>query len=92
MIRINDVVEELGDDVFIRQSKSMDNNELSIEQLQAISGGGVFAKLDGFKADRISPLSDGGKKTDFMAERTRAWLAPPWKRVKAVTQAKAIFG
>ena len=54
MIEINDLVEELADDVFIRQSKSMDNNELSIEQLQAINGGGVFAKLDGFRADRIS--------------------------------------
>ncbi|WP_236074615.1 CCRG-2 family RiPP [Prochlorococcus marinus] len=31
----------------------MDNNELSIEQLQAINGGGVFAKLDGFSS-RIS--------------------------------------
>ncbi|WP_157859897.1 CCRG-2 family RiPP [Prochlorococcus marinus] len=26
----------------------MTNNELTIEQLQAINGGGVFAKLDGF--------------------------------------------
>ena len=66
----------------------MTNNELSIEQLQTISGGGVFAKLDGFKADRISPLSDGGKKTDFMAERTFAWIDAPWNEVKAVTQAK----
>ena len=34
MIGINDLVEELADDVFIRQFKSMDNNELSIEQQQ----------------------------------------------------------
>ncbi|WP_236074480.1 CCRG-2 family RiPP [Prochlorococcus marinus] len=70
----------------------MDNNELSIQQLQTISGGGVFAKLDGFKADRISPLSDGKKKTDLMAERTIFWLAPLWSKVKAVTQAKSLFG
>ena len=70
----------------------MANNELSIEQLQAISGGGVFAKLDGFKADRISPLSDGRKKTDLMAERTFAWIDAPWNKVKAVTQTDAIFG
>ena len=54
MIEINDLVDELADDVFIRQSKSMDNNELSIEQLQAINGGGVFAKLDGFRAERMA--------------------------------------
>ena len=31
----------------------MTNNELTIEQLQSINGGGVFAKLDGF-GSRIS--------------------------------------
>ena len=62
----------------------MDNNDLSIEQLQAINGGGVFAKLDGFRADRTSPLSDDGKKTDLMAERTIFWLDPLWSKVKAV--------
>jgi len=35
------------------QSKQMANNELTIEQLQSINGGGVFAKLDGFSS-RIS--------------------------------------
>ena len=32
----------------------MANNELLIEQLQAINGGGVFAKLDGFRAERMA--------------------------------------
>ncbi len=31
----------------------MKNNELTIEELQSINGGGVFAKLDGFSS-RIS--------------------------------------
>ena len=31
----------------------MTNNELTIEELQSINGGGVFAKLDGF-GSRIS--------------------------------------
>ena len=35
------------------ESKQMANNELTIEQLQSINGGGVFAKLDGFSS-RIS--------------------------------------
>ncbi|WP_236070408.1 MULTISPECIES: CCRG-2 family RiPP [Prochlorococcus] len=62
----------------------MTDNELTNEELQSINGGGVFAKLDGFKADRISPLSDGGKKTDLMAERTIFWLDPLWSKVEAV--------
>ena len=59
MIEINDLVEELVDDVFIRgispsqPFKPMTNNELTIEELQSINGGGVFAKLDGFSS-RIS--------------------------------------
>ena len=63
MIRINDVVEKLVDDVFIggidlsQPFKPMTNNELTIEQLHAINGGGVFAKLDGFRAARTSRLS-----------------------------------
>ncbi len=28
----------------------MDNTELTLDQLQTIAGGGVFAKLDGIKA------------------------------------------
>ncbi len=40
MIGINEVVEELVDDVYIRQSKSMDNNELTIDQLKTITGSG----------------------------------------------------
>ena len=45
MIRINYVVEKLGDDVFIRgigpsqPFKSMTNNELTIEELKSVSGG-----------------------------------------------------
>ena len=31
----------------------MTNNELTLEELQSINGGGVFAKLDGFSS-RIS--------------------------------------
>ena len=59
MIRINDVVERLVDDVFIRgidlsqPFKPMKNNELTLVELQSINGGGVFAKLDGFSS-RIS--------------------------------------
>ena len=34
----------------------MTNNELTIEELQSINGGGVFAKLDGF-VSRISRLN-----------------------------------
>ncbi|WP_413358808.1 CCRG-2 family RiPP [Prochlorococcus sp. MIT 1201] len=59
MIRINDVVEELVEDVLVRgrfpsqKFKPMTNNELTIEELHSINGGGVFAKLDGFSS-RIS--------------------------------------
>ena len=35
----------------------MTNNELTVEELQAINGGGVFAKLDGFRAERMSARS-----------------------------------
>ncbi len=69
MIGINDVVEELGDDVFIRQSKSMDNNELSIEQLHAINGGvtsGGNGVLCFTGTEEIDAITDGGKKADFM--------------------------
>ena len=88
MIRINDVVEELGDDVFIRQSKSMSNNELSIEQLQAANGGvtsGGNGVLCFTGTEEIDAITDA-KKKDLLAERTFAWLAAPWKKVKAVGQ------
>ena len=45
MIGINDVVEKLGDDVFIRgidlsqPFKPMTDNELAIEELQGMAGG-----------------------------------------------------
>ena len=45
MIRLNDVVEELVDDVFIRgigpssPFKPMTDNELTIEELKSVSGG-----------------------------------------------------
>ena len=45
MIRINDVVEKLVDDVFIggidlpQPFKPMTNNELTIEELKSVSGG-----------------------------------------------------
>ena len=64
----------------------MSNNELSIEQLHSINGGAAYVKLDGFRAERTSPLSPDAKKTDLLAERTFAWLAAPWKKVKAVGQ------
>ena len=31
--------------------KPMNNTELTLDQLQTIAGGGVFAKLDGFKTN-----------------------------------------
>ena len=69
----------------------MSNNELSIEQLEAINGGAAYVKLDGFRAARTSPLSADGKKTDLMAEATFAWLAPPWKKMNAVLQGDYVF-
>lgn len=63
MTEINDLVAELADDVYVRgispsqPFKPMTNNELTIEQLHAINGGGVFAKMDGFRAARTSRLS-----------------------------------
>ena len=46
-----------GDGVFIGRKhlhhifKPMNNTELTLDQLQTIAGGGVFAKLDGFKTN-----------------------------------------
>ncbi|KZR76498.1 CCRG-2 family RiPP [Prochlorococcus marinus] len=36
----------------------MTNNELTVGELQAIKGGGVFAKLDGFRAERMALRSE----------------------------------
>ena len=92
MIGINDVVEELVDDVFIRQSKSMDNNELTIEQLQAVNGSAAYVKLDGFRAAQKSPLSPDAKKKDLLAERTFSWLAAPWHKQNTVSVIDFLFG
>ena len=46
-----------GDGVFIGEKhlhhtfKPMNNTELTLDQLQTIAGGGVFAKLDSFKTN-----------------------------------------
>ena len=52
MIGINDAVEKLADDVFIRgidlsqPFKPMTNNELTIEELKSVSGGVVIRDND----------------------------------------------
>ena len=70
----------------------MSNNELSIEQLHSINGGAAYVKLDGFRAERTSPLSPDAKKTDLLAERTFSWLARPWNKVNTVSQTDILFG
>ncbi|KZR70007.1 hypothetical protein PMIT1313_00653 [Prochlorococcus marinus str. MIT 1313] len=56
MTQIIRVVADLVDDVYIRgispsqPFKPMTDNELTNEELQSINGGGVFAKLDGYRS------------------------------------------